>query len=264
MTNTPGPAQPCVLTEVESGILTVTINRPENRNAVDGVCAEALYNAFKQFDQEDTLKVAILRGKGQHFCAGADLKALSGNGTPNPLHQNQELGPMGPSRLRLSKPVIAAIEGYAVAGGIELACWCDLRVMAENATLGVFCRRFGVPLIDGGTFRLPRLIGQSRAMDLVLTGRPVQGPEALEMGLANRLCEPGRALDTAQSLARQIASFPQQCMRNDRLALLEQWGLSEQEALENEFARGTDTIQSGETLGGASAFAEGAGRHGKY
>jgi enoyl-CoA hydratase len=241
-------------------VTVVTICRPERRNAVDSATASELVRAFEEFDDDDTASVGILTGAGGAFCAGADLKALS-EGDRRPIHLEGP-GPMGPTRMVLTKPVIAAVEGHAVAGGLELALWCDLRVAATNAVLGVYCRRFGVPLVDGGTVRLPRLIGHSRAMDLVLTGRGVSGTEALEMGLVNRLAVPGRALEDAVMLARQIAAFPQACMRNDRRSLLSQWGLDEDEAMVNEASLGLETIASGESLEGAQRFAGGAGRHG--
>jgi len=241
-------------------VTVVTIDRPERRNAVDSVAAAALLEAFTAFDTDGAASVAVLTGSGGTFCAGADLKALSqGDRRPVPDHGP---GPMGPTRLELSKPVVAAIEGHAVAGGLELALWCDLRVAATNAVLGVYCRRFGVPLVDGGTVRLPRLIGQSRALDLVLTGRGVAGAEALEMGLVNRLAPPGAALDAAVTLAHELAALPQICMRNDRRSLLGQWSLSEPDALTAEARLGRATIDSGETLEGAARFAAGAGRHG--
>jgi enoyl-CoA hydratase len=251
---------PIVATIRCDSILTVTINRPEARNAVDAATAAALAEAFRSFEADETLDVAVLTGAGGNFCAGADLKALAA-GRPNTLSETGD-GPMGPTRMLLSKPVIAAIEGHAVAGGLELALWCDLRVVARDATLGVYCRRFGVPLIDGGTVRLPRLIGQSQALDLILTGRGVSGEEALPMGLANRLVESGRALDGALDLARMLARFPQGCMRSDRLSCYEQWGLSTGEAMGNEYRRGLAVLGSGETLAGALKFAAGAGRHG--
>jgi len=241
-------------------VIVVTIFRPERRNAVDATTAAALLAAFAAFDEDDSASVAVLTGAGGAFCAGADLKALA-EGDRRPVLEEGP-GPMGPTRLELSKPVIAAIEGHAVAGGLELALWCDLRVAATDAVLGVYCRRFGVPLVDGGTVRLPRLIGQSHALDLVLTGRAVGGPEALAMGLVNRLAPPGRALDTALGLARELAALPQTCMRNDRRSLLWQWGLPEPDALVLEARFGLDTIASGETTEGAQRFASGAGRHG--
>jgi len=244
----------------KDSILTVTINRPEARNAVDAATAAALAEAFRSFDTDETLDVAVLTGAGGTFCAGADLKAVAA-GRPNALSEGGD-GPMGPTRMLLSKPVIAAIEGCAVAGGLELALWCDLRVVARDATLGVYCRRFGVPLIDLGTIRLPRLIGQSHALDLILTGRGVSGDEALRMGLANRLVESGHALEGALELARILASFPQTCMRSDRLSCYEQWGLSTEEATSNEYRRGLAVLGSGETAAGARKFAAGAGRHG--
>jgi enoyl-CoA hydratase len=241
-------------------ILTVTSNRPETRNAVDAATAVALADAFRSFDADETLHVAVLTGAGGTFCAGADLKAIAA-GRLNALSETGD-GPMGPTRMLLSKPAIAAIEGHAVAGGLELALWCDLRVVARDATLGVFCRRFGVPLIDLGTVRLPRLIGQSQALDLILTGRGVSGEEALRMGLANRLTESGHALEGAMELARMLAAYPQSCMRSDRLSCYEQWGLSTEEALRNEYRRGLAVLGSGETAAGARKFAAGTGRHG--
>jgi enoyl-CoA hydratase len=236
-------------------ILIVTLNRPEVRNAVDASTAAALAEVFRSFDADETLRVAVLTGAGATFCAGADLKAIAA-GHPNTLSDAGD-GPMGPTRMLLSKPVVAAIEGHAVAGGLELALWCDLRVVARDATLGVYCRRFGVPLIDLGTIRLPRLIGQSHALDLILTGRGVTGEEALLMGLANRLVESGDALKAALELARTIASFPQACMRSDRLSCYEQWGLSTEEAIRNEYRRGMAVLASGETAAGARNFAGG-------
>jgi len=241
-------------------VIVVTIVRPERRNAVDGATAADLLAAFSAFEEDDSAHVAVLTGAGRTFCAGADLKALA-EGDRRPVTEEGP-GPMGPTRLELSKPVIAAIEGYAVAGGLELALWCDLRVAANDAELGVYCRRFGVPLVDGGTVRLPRLIGQSHALDLILTGRGVRGPEALRMGLVNRLAPTGQALDVALALAQEIAAFPPTCMRNDRRSAMWQWGLPEPEALVLEARFGADTIASGETRDGAARFASGAGRHG--
>ena len=238
----------------------VTIDRPQRRNAVDSVTAGLLLEAFEAFDADDALAVAVLTGAGGYFCAGADLKALA-DGDRRPVGDDGP-GPMGPTRLRLGKPVIAAIEGPAVAGGFELAVWCDLRVAAEDATLGVYCRRFGVPLVDLGTVRLPRLIGHSRATDLILTGRGIDGKEAERIGLVNRVAPPGQALAVAVALAEELAALPQVCMRNDRLSALEQWDLAEDDAMRNEAARGRATIASGETLAGAARFAAGAGRHG--
>jgi enoyl-CoA hydratase len=243
---------PSVETSRSDSILTVTINRPEVRNAVDSATAAALAEAFRSFDTDASLNVAVLTGAGGTFCAGADLKAVAA-GRPNALSEVGD-GPMGPTRMLLSKPVIAAIEGHAVAGGLELALWCDLRVVARDATLGVYCRRFGVPLIDLGTIRLPRLIGQSQALDLILTGRGVSGEEALRMGLANRLVESGRALESALELARMLASFPQTCMRSDRLSCYEQWGLSMEEAMRNEYRRGLAVLARGESAAGALKF----------
>lgn len=247
---------------LENRIAVITIDRPERRNAVDGPAAQALAEAFRRFEADEGADVAILTGAGGTFCAGADLKAIA-DGTPNRTEPDGD-GPMGPSRMLLSKPVIAAVEGHAVAGGLELALWCDMRVAAKTAVFGVFCRRFGVPLIDGGTVRLPRLIGQSRAMDMILTGRPVGAEEAFAIGLANRLAEPGKALDAALVLAREIAAFPQTCMRNDRLSALTQWSLTEDQALAAEFALGLKTLQSGETADGAARFAQGEGRGGRF
>ena len=253
--------------ERDSRIAIVTIERPERRNAVDGATARALHAAFKEFDADEGLDVAVLTGRGGYFCAGADLKAIAANrpnADANPIKEDGDLGPMGCTRLRLSKPVIAAVEGPAVAGGLEVACWADLRVAAEGSTFGVFCRRFGVPLIDLGTVRLPRLIGHSRAMDLILTGRPVDAREALEMGLANRLAPKGGALAAALDLARQISAFPQLCMRNDRLSALEQWSLDWDEAQAAEVRYGMETLRSGSSVEGASRFAAGEGRGGKF
>jgi enoyl-CoA hydratase len=215
---------------------------------------------MRRFDADPQARVAVLAGDGGTFCAGADLKAISA-GQGNRLDETGD-GPMGPTRLHLSKPVVAAVEGHAVAGGLELALWCDLRIVAEDAVLGVFCRRFGVPLIDGGTVRLARLIGQSRALDLVLTGRAVDAPEALAMGLANRVVPKGQAIDAALALAVQIAALPQVCLRSDRQSLLEQWALPEDEALRHEFRLGLATLASGESVEGATRFAGGEGRHG--
>jgi enoyl-CoA hydratase len=241
-------------------VTIVTLDRPESRNAVDGPTAQALADAFRAFEADETSSVAILTGAGGHFCAGADLKAV-GSETGNRVEPDGD-GPMGPSRMRLSKPVIAAIEGYAVAGGLELALWADLRVASREAVLGVFCRRWGVPLIDGGTVRLPRLIGQARALDLILTGRPVPATEALAMGLVTRVSEPGEALRDALELAASLAALPQTCLRQDRLAVLEQWGLDEDAAMSVELSHGLVSLQS-EALEGASRFAAGEGRHGE-
>lgn len=244
----------------EDSVLTVVIDRPEVRNAVDRATAAALAQAFRNFEKSPELAVAVLAGAGGTFCSGADLKAIA-QGTGNRVEVAGD-GPMGPTRLRLSKPVIAAVAGHAVAGGLELALWCDLRVAATDAVLGVYCRRFGVPLVDGGSVRLPRLVGQSHALDLVLTGRGIGGTEARAIGLVNRLAPPGEALRVAVELAKQIASFPQVCMRNDRRSLLDQWGMTEAEALVNEARLGRSTISSGETADGAARFSRGEGRHG--
>jgi len=244
----------------EDGVMTVTIARPEVRNAVDAETAAALADAFSQFEGDSNLAVAVLTGAGGNFCAGFDLKSLAAT-SPNRLPSGGQ-GPMGPTRMTLSKPVIAAIEGYAVAGGLELALWCDLRIAATGATLGVFNRRFGVPLIDLGTVRLPRLIGQGRALDMILTGRPVRAEEALQIGLVTRLVEPGRALAEAQTLAHQIAAFPSGAMRADRRSVLNQWSLSFAEAADAEHRGGIDVIASGDAQQGARRFSEGAGRHG--
>ena len=252
-----------VLTETRDDITIITINRPHARNAVDRDTAQALYDAFTEFEANDTQSVAILTGTDGAFCAGADLKAVAA-GKGNISKVDGDFGPMGPTRLMLSKPVIAAIEGHAVAGGMELALWCDLRVISETARFGIFCRRFGVPLIDGGTIRLPRLIGQSRAMDLILTGREVDPDEAMAIGLANRRAPAGEALTAALDLARQIAAFPQTCMRGDRMSALEQWSLPETQALQNEMKRGLATIATGETRGGATEFTKGKGRGGSF
>ncbi|MEV4160630.1 crotonase/enoyl-CoA hydratase family protein [Nonomuraea dietziae] len=244
-----------VRVEREGAVTTVVLSRPEARNAVDRATADALSEAFAAFEESDA-SVAVLWGEGGTFCAGADLKRLDN-------HVGEEGdGPMGPTRMRLSKPVIAAVAGHAVAGGLELALWCDLRVAEESAVFGVFCRRWGVPLIDGGTVRLPRLIGLSHAMDLILTGRPVPAGEALRMGLANRLVPEGQARQAAEALARDLARFPQACMRGDRLSALEQFGLPEREAMGNELRHGVAAL--GEAARGAARFAEGAGRHGDF
>ena len=249
-----------VQVEHEGTITIVTIDRPEVRNAVDGPTAELLADAFRAFDDDDERSVAILTGAQGTFCSGADLKAVAEK-RGNPVREVGD-GPMGPTRMLLSKPVIAAVEGHAVAGGLELALWCDMRVAASDAVFGVYCRRWGVPLIDGGTIRLPRLIGHSHALDLILTGRGVSGDEALRMGLANRIVEPGTALGAAITLANELAALPQLCLRNDRRSSYEQWGLELDDALRNEFQYGVEVLASGETLEGATRFAQGAGRHG--
>src|ERR1700761_9164036 len=249
-----------VRVERDGAVTTVILNRPAARNAVNGPTAAALYAAFDEFDRDDTASVAVLWGDGGTFCAGADLKAF---GTPeaNAVHRDGP-GPMGPSRMVLSKPVIAAVSGYAVAGGLELALWCDLRVAEEDAVFGVFCRRWGVPLIDGGTVRLPRLIGVSRAMDMVLTGRGVGAEEALAMGLVNQVVPVGAGRAAAEELAHRLAEFPQTCMREDRLSLLEQDGLAEAAAMGNELRHGMVSLQ--EVQAGLERFRGGAGRHGSF
>lgn len=244
-------------------ITVITLSRPQVRNAVDGPTASALAEAFHAFDRDEGSDVAVFYGANGTFCAGADLKAVAAQEGINPLSELGN-GPMGPSRMLLGKPVIAAISGHAVAGGLELALWCDLRVVEQNAVMGVFCRRWGVPLIDGGTVRLPRLIGHSRAMDLILTGRPVSAEEALSMGLANRVVPDGGALQAALSLAGQLVGFPQNCLRSDRLSACEQWDLPYPEAMTNEFSRGVQVIDSKETVTGATRFASGKGRHGNF
>jgi enoyl-CoA hydratase len=244
-----------VRTERDGPVMTVVLSRPEARNAVDRKTADALADAFGDFEASDA-SVAVLWGEGGTFCAGADLKTLD-----NHVGEDGD-GPMGPTRMRLSKPVVAAVAGHAVAGGLELALWCDLRVAEEDAVFGVFCRRWGVPLIDGGTVRLPRLIGGSRAMDLILTGRPVGAREALDMGLANRVVPTGTARAAAEELAREIAGFPQACLRGDRLSALEQDGLTEADAIRNELRHGLVSLP--DAAGGAARFAAGAGRHGEF
>lgn len=251
----------------DGGVRVVTIERPDVRNAVDGPTARLLYDAFVEFDDDDALSVAILTGADGTFCAGADLGAISagrGNhvGTEPAETIIGSIGPMGPTRLLLDKPVIAAVEGFAVAGGLELACWADLRVAAADATFGVYCRRWGVPLIDGGTIRLPRLIGHSRANDLILTGRGIDGAEAERIGLVNRVVAHGEALRAARELAVELAALPQICMRSDRRSALDQAGLPLGDALAREVELGWATIASGETVEGARRFASGAGRHG--
>jgi enoyl-CoA hydratase len=241
-------------------VTVVTIDRPERRNAVDRPTAAALLAAFEAFEADGDASVAVLAGAGGTFCAGADLQAIAG-GTGNRVAEDGA-GPMGPTRLELSKPVIAAVEGHAVAGGLELAVWCDLRVAAADATFGVFCRRFGVPLVDGGTVRLPRLVGEGRALDLILTGRAVGAEEALAMGLANRVVPPGTALEAAVAWAAEIAALPQACLRNDRRSAIDQWDLSIPEALLHETRLGLASLASGEALEGAGRFAAGAGRGG--
>ncbi|MDQ4051730.1 MAG: crotonase/enoyl-CoA hydratase family protein [Actinomycetota bacterium] len=250
-----------VTAETTGPVTTVVIDRPEARNAVDGPTAAALADAFRAFDADETQSVAVLTGAGGTFCAGADLKAF-GTARGNQVTTDGD-GPMGPTRMRLSKPVIAAVEGHAVAGGLELAIWCDLRVVAADATFGVFCRRWGVPLIDGGTVRLPRLVGAGRAMDLILTGRPVAADEALRIGLADRVVQPGTARARSEALAAEIAGLPQACLRNDRLSALDQEGLAEADAMRVELDHGMRSLADG-AQEGAARFASGAGRHGSF
>ncbi|MDP3283152.1 MAG: crotonase/enoyl-CoA hydratase family protein [Desulfobacterales bacterium] len=256
-----------VQVEKKGALCTIIINRPDNRNAVDRETAAQLVMAFEDFERDDSLLAAVLWGEGGNFCAGADLKAIS----RNDLNQINSLdtdmskpGPMGPSRMKTSKPVIAAISGYAVAGGLELACWCDLRVVERDAVLGVFCRRYGVPLIDGGTQRLPRLIGISRALDMILTGRAVSGEEAFVMGLANRLTERGKAREEAEALAARITAFPQSCMRSDRRAVYAGFDLLFDEAMALEFKLGIEVITGGELQEGMKRFSQGIGKHGRF
>jgi enoyl-CoA hydratase len=254
-----------VRTAIEAGgVLVVTIDRPEVRNAVDRPTADALVAAFRAFEEDDDLLVAVLTGAGGTFCAGADLKAVAAGRGNRVSDDMADDGPMGPTRMLLSKPVLAAVEGHAVAGGLELALWCDLRVAAEDAIFGVYCRRWGVPLVDGGTIRLPRMIGHSHALDLILTGRGVSGEEALRMGLANRLVPSGGAVAAAVELAEQVGRFPQLCMRSDRRSSYEQWGRSLDDALARETELGLGVVASGETVAGASRFATGDGRHGAF
>ncbi len=251
-----------VKTEKHGDLLVIVINRPEVRNAIDYETATGLAEAFRSFETDKQRAVAVLTGAGDNFCAGADLKAVAaGRGNRVTLDGD---GPLGPTRMMLSKPVIAAVEGYAVAGGLELAIWCDLRVASRSAVFGVYCRRWGVPLVDGGTVRLPRLIGQSHAMDMILTGRGVDGEEAQHMGLVNRLTDVGEALHGAVALAESLVRFPQRCLRNDRRSLLTQWDKPMHEALQQEALLGREVIKSGETVHGASRFNAGAGRHGDY
>jgi len=252
-------SDPLVITD-HGPVRVIAIDRPDRRNAVDRPTAAALVEAFRSFDEHRPAAVAVLTGTGGTFCAGADLKALA-EGSGNRVTETGD-GPMGPTRMRLRKPVIAAIEGHAVAGGLELALWCDLRVAAADATLGVYCRRFGVPLVDLGTVRLPRLVGHGRAMDLILTGRGVGAEEALAMGLVNRVVAPGGALAAAVALGTELAALPQTCLRHDRLSAIEQWDLGEPQATVNEIRHGLVTIASGETQEGSRRFAGGAGRHG--
>lgn len=249
--------------EKNGRVTTVIIDHPERRNAVDRPTATALADAFRAFDADPDSAVAVLWGAGGHFCAGADLGALTDESRRNRISPEGD-GPLGPTRLQLSKPVIAAVSGYCVAGGLELACWCDLRVAEQSAVFGVFCRRFGVPLIDGGTVRLPRLIGHSRALDMILTGRSVGAEEALAMGLANRVVADGTAREAAEALAAELARLPQTCLRHDRLSSYEQWDLPLPQAMANEFTRGLKTLESGEWLQGAARFGKGEGKHGAF
>jgi enoyl-CoA hydratase len=253
-----------VRTEIDGRVATVVIDRPECRNAVDGATAAALAAAFRAIDADAALDVAVLWGAGGTFCAGADLKAIA----TEPARANRVAAegdaPMGVSRMRLAKPVIAAVAGHAVAGGLELALWCDLRVVEESAVFGVYCRRWGVPLIDGGTVRLPRLIGEGRALDMILTGRAVGAAEALAIGLASRVVPDGTAREAAVALAREIAAFPQLCLREDRASVLEQAGLGLDAALANEFRHGLRVLGQGDYRAGAGRFASGRGRHGAF
>ena len=251
-----------VRVEDDGPVRIVTIDRPESRNAIDGPTADELARVWREFDADDDALVGVFTGANGTFCSGADLKAVS-EGRGNRVNPDGD-GPLGCTRLLLDKPVVAAVEGYAVAGGLELALWADLRVAADNAVFGVFCRRWGVPLVDGGTIRLSRLVGHSHALDMILTGRGVSGAEALAMGLANRLTEPGRALEEAVATAHQIASFPQRCMRADRLSSYRQWDLALDDALREEAVGGIEVIRSGETREGAARFASGEGRHGRF
>jgi enoyl-CoA hydratase len=251
-----------VRSEKQGNVFVVTIDRLKERNAIDNETAQLLYDAFTLFESDPDLRVAVLYGEGGHFCAGADLKALS-SGVFNRLDPEGS-APLGPTRLRLSKPVLAAVSGYAVAGGLELAIWCDLRIAEKSAVFGVFCRRWGVPLIDGGTVRLARIIGQGRALDMVLTGRPVGAEEAFQIGLANRVVPDGKVLEIAIELAEEISRHPQTCMRNDRLSMYESFDLPYPEAMKNEFKRGMDSIASGELLDGVNRYQTGEGRHGKF
>jgi enoyl-CoA hydratase len=256
------PETNALIVERKEKILVVTINRPQARNAVDSATARLLGEAFQDFDRDHSLHAAVLTGADGTFCAGADLREIATGQRP-PVDENGT-GPMGPTWLLLSKPVIAAVEGYAVAGGLELALWCDLRVAARDSTFGVFNRRWGVPLIDLGTVRLPRMIGQGRALDLVLTGRAVHADEALAIGLVNRVVEKGQALAAALDLARTLAEFPQGGLRADRMSLYEQWGMSWDQARVNELRHGLDVVRSGESTAGAGRFASGSGRHGTF
>ena len=251
-----------VRVERAENVFTVILSRPERRNAVDRAVAAELASAFRAFEADAEARVAVLFGEGGNFCAGADLRAVA-DGGGNVVRVDGD-APMGPSRMKLSKPVIAAVAGYAVAGGLELAIWCDLRVVERSAVFGVFCRRWGVPLVDGGTVRLPRLVGQGRALDMILTGRPVGAEEALRIGLADRIVDDGRAREEAEALARQIAAFPPACMRADRASAYAQWDMDFEAAMRAETEGGLAVIASGETASGAMRFAAGAGRHGGF
>jgi enoyl-CoA hydratase len=251
-----------VRSEKSGHVTTIVLARPERRNAVDGPTAAALAAAFRAFDADDEAWVAVLWGEGGTFCAGADLKAIS-EGRGNQVREGGD-GPMGPSRMQLGKPVVAAVAGHAVAGGLELALWCDLRVAEQSAVFGVFCRRWGVPLIDGGTVRLPRIVGQGNALDMILTGRAVGAEEALRMGLANRVVPDGQSRPAAEALAAEIARFPQRCLRADRRSAYEAWSFDEPAAIANELRHGQAVLASGESLAGATRFAAGAGRHGSF
>jgi enoyl-CoA hydratase len=244
-------------------VTTVVLARPERRNAIDGATAIALAGAMRAFDADPDADVAVLWGEGGHFCGGADLKAFAQDPGQMRLASDGD-APLGVSRIRLTKPVIAAVSGYAVAGGLELACWCDLRVAEESAVFGVFCRRFGVPLIDGGTVRLPRLIGHGRALDLILTGRAVHADEALAIGLVSRVVPDGESREAAEAMAALVSRFPQQCLRHDRLSCYEQWGLPFDEAMRNEFRHGLESLSSGEARAGAERFRKGEGKHGTF
>lgn len=248
--------------EINYPVYTVIIDNPEVKNAVDGATAYQLANAFREFEQDDEALAAVLWGANGTFCSGANLKAIA-EGKGNQIDEKGD-APMGPSRMMLSKPVIAAIAGYAVAGGLELALWCDLRIVEKSAIFGVFCRRYGVPLIDGGTVRLPKLIGLSRALDMILTGRPIIAQEAYEWGLANRIVDDGKSRSEAENLAREIAAFPQICMRNDRLSTYDQLGLDIKQAMAKEFEYGLNTLENGEYLTGSKAFTQGKGKHGSF
>jgi len=248
--------------EKDYPLYTIIINNPEVRNAIDKQNAQQLADAFRDFEKDENALVAVLWGSNGNFCAGANLKAII-EGEANRIQKEGD-APMGPSRMLLSKPIIAAVSGYAVAGGLELALWCDLRVMEESAIFGVFCRRFGVPLIDGGTVRLPRLIGLSRALDMILTGRAIGAEEALNWGLANKVVKDGDCRNQAEKLALKIATFPQNCMKNDRLSAYEQFGMNLTDAMKNEFEHGLETLESGEYLEGSNNFTKGKGKHGKF